>query len=310
MLWIYDLGYRVFFWGKRLRKRVPGLEKLFRNYEYYFGLFLNRKMIPWFEKHPVKWGLNTKKREESYTVSLTSFPARIDYVHITVETLLRQSFKPDRIILWLAESQFPDRKLPEKLTALQDKGLTIRFCDDLRSHKKYVYTFLEYPADQVILSDDDAFYSRDMVATLVRLHKKYPKDIIGSTAQIIGPDVYSMPSVWPVPEVRKRYISMWQVQPFSGQGTLYPAKWYPRELFNKEKALALAGTADDLWLQAMGLVAGVKTTLVYPQRGFPVEIEIENNLTLFQQNKATGENRNDLTWKALVEEYGEGWKTL
>lgn len=303
MMLLYDLCYKVFFWIKRMRKRFPKWKKVTQMYEYYFTLFLHRKYLPWSEKHPVKWGLNTKKREERYTVSLTSFPARINYVHIAIETLMRQSFKPDRIVLWLAESQFPDRKLPDKLTALQDKGLTIRFCDDLRSHKKYFYAFQEYADDNIILADDDIFYPRDTVRKLVRLHKKYPKDIIGVSAQIIAPSLASLPSVWPVPELKKRYVSCDCAQVFTGAGSLFPAGWYSEEVFNRGKAMRLAGSADDLWLKAMSLVAGVKTTLAYPRRGLPIGISIPNNETLFSVNGDHGENINDKVWSALVQEY-------
>ena len=36
-------------------------------------------------------------------VSLTSFPARIDKVYLCINSLLRQSFKADKVILWLAD---------------------------------------------------------------------------------------------------------------------------------------------------------------------------------------------------------------
>lgn len=300
---IYDIGYWLFFLAKRLRKRFPVLEKLCRKYEYFFSLLVNRKIAPWMEKHPVKWGLNTEKREERYTVSLTSFPARIGYVHLAIETLMRQSSKPDRIILWLAESQFPEKKLPEALTRLESRGLTVRWCDDLRSHKKYHYVFQEFPEDNVILADDDLFYSRDTIARLVKLHKKHPEDIVALSGQIIAPEMTSLPSVWPAPEAGKRYISCREAQAFTGAGSLFPAGWHIPEVFNKEKAMGMAATADDLWLKAMALSAGVNTTLDYPVRGFPAEVWIENNVTLFQENKPAGENRNDLAWQALVKEY-------
>lgn len=304
MLFISDVGYKVFFWLKRMRKRFPKMLKLAQLYEYYFTLLLNRKLVPWFEKHPVKWGLNTKKRDESYTVSLTSFPARIEYVHIAVETIMRQTFKPDRIILWLAESQFPEKKLPDSLTRLESRGLTIRWCDDLRSHKKYYYAFQEYPESNIILADDDIFYPRDTIKKLTKLHKKHPRDIVCVSAQVVAPTLDALPSVWPSVELGKQYISCTYIQAFSGAGSLFPAKWYPTELFNKEKAMALAGSADDLWLKAMSLLAGVKTTMVYPLRGFPVEVIIKDNKTLFQENGAHGGNANDWAWQALVEEYG------
>ena len=304
MIILYDLGYRFLFWIKRLRRRFPAFTKAAQTYEYYFSLFVNRKLAPWLEAHPAQKGLNTKKRKESYIVSLTSFPVRIGHVHLTIETLLRQRFKPDGIVLYLAESQFPGRKLPETLENLQTRGLTVRWCDDLRSHKKYFYAFRDYPDANIILADDDIFYSRDTVKKLARLHKKHPKDIICQTAQIIGPEISSLPSVWPPQQVGKQYISSMRAQAFTGAGSLFPPRWYPEELFNKEKAMSLAGTADDLWLKAMSLIAGVRTTLVYPQRGFPLDIHIPNNQTLFSINGAQGTSLNDSVWQALVEEYG------
>lgn len=310
MMRFCDLGYRLFLFGKRLRKKYVVFDKPVRRYEFYFALFLNRKYVPWLRQHPVTNGLNTKPRSQHYTVSLTTFPARVGYVHIAIETLMRQSFKPDRIVLWLADSQFPDHKLPETLTTLEKRGLTIRFCEDLRSHKKYHYAFQEYPDDHIILADDDLFYPRDTLKKLVKLHKKHPKDIVCVSAQIIGPERDSLPSVWSVPEPGKHYVSCWEAQAFTGAGSLFPARWYTPEVLNKEKAMELAATADDLWLKAMSLTAGVRTTVAYPPRGFPVEVQIPENVTLFQENKASGDNRNDQAWGQLLEAYGRGWEML
>ncbi|MBQ6972263.1 MAG: hypothetical protein IJP86_07890 [Synergistaceae bacterium] len=41
-------------------------------------------------------------------VSLTSFPARINTVHKTIHSLMLQDMKPNRIILWLTDEEFPN----------------------------------------------------------------------------------------------------------------------------------------------------------------------------------------------------------
>ena len=71
-------------------------------------------------------------------VSLTTFPARIDKMWIIIECMLRQSYKPDKIILWLSKEQFNNLGiLPKSLLKLRNRGLEIELCDgDLRSHKK------------------------------------------------------------------------------------------------------------------------------------------------------------------------------
>ena len=81
--------------------------------------------------------LNETPRDEKIIVSLTSFPARIDCVGYSIKSLFNQTVKPDRIILWLATEQFENQEMPELLETLKSKGLEIRFCEDLKSHKKY-----------------------------------------------------------------------------------------------------------------------------------------------------------------------------
>lgn len=276
-------------------------------FSYYFWVLLNRKYPAFFEKHPVKCGINRKPRKERYVVSLTSFPARIDYVHLAIETLMRQSFKADEIVLWLAREQFPaENKLPASLIKLKDRGLTIKFCDDLRSHKKYYYTFKEYGDCNVIIVDDDMFYPLDLIKRLVKLHRKHPENIICESAQIIYPNITALPTEWVVAENKADYSDSIYVQSFTGYGTLYPPHWYPDELFNIENIKKYAFTADDLWLKAMSIINNVKTVKEQKFRAFYIEIDIKKNETLFSVNKSDGENLNNVVWKSLCEKYELG----
>ncbi len=309
MMILYRACYHIYFWLKRMKRSKktgflkPAFKYLCDQYSYYFWVLLNRKYPKYFKNHPVKNGLNTKPRKERYTVSFTSFPARIEYAHLAVETLLRQSFKPDRIVLWLAREQFPDEIIPESLEALKKRGLTIRFCEDLRSHKKYYYTFKEYPDDNIIIVDDDLFYPLDTIKKLVKLHKKNPDNIACVSAQVISPKITSAPTEWVPCKNCDDYKNKIEIQAFSGAASLFPAHWYPQELFNLESIKKLAWSADDLWLKAMSLINGVKTTKINKFRAFNVEIDIKGNETLFSVNKDDGENLNNVVWKALVDEY-------
>ncbi len=309
MMILYNICYHIYFWLKRMkRSRKTGfLKPLFTylcdQYSYYFWVLLNRKYPAYFKKHPVKYGLNTKPRKEKYTVSFTSFPARIEYAHLVVETVMRQSFKPDRIVLWLASEQFPGEVIPKSLEALKEKGLTVEFCADIRSHKKYYHAFKKYPDDNIIIIDDDLFYPMDCFKKLIKLHKKHPHDIIGTSAQIIHPNLTALPTEWVVAENYADYSSSIYVQPFTGYGTLYPAHWYPQEVFNLESIKNLAWSADDLWLKAMSIINGVKTTKINKFRAFNVEIDIKGNQTLFSENKGDGGNQNNLVWAKLLEHY-------
>lgn len=81
-----------------------------------------------------------KFRDDSVIVSMTTFPARIGYVHLAIKSLLHQTVQPGKILLWLAKDQFRNVEIPEQLRALCAYGLEIRYCDeDLLAHKKYYY---------------------------------------------------------------------------------------------------------------------------------------------------------------------------
>ena len=100
-------------------------------------------------------GLNTQPRPVKIIASLTSYPARINVVPYVIASLLNQTVKPDKIILWLAETQFPDKKLPPLFDEVRACGVEVRFCpEDLGPHKKYFYAMQEYP-DHIIITFDD-----------------------------------------------------------------------------------------------------------------------------------------------------------
>lgn len=125
------------------------------------------------------YGLNQEKREPQIIISLTSHPGRIDKVHIAINSLLRQSVKPDKLILWLAEDEFPNKEndLPEELLKLKEFGLTIDFCEAIKNYKKMIPTLRKYPEDIIITVDDDIYYDADMVKILYNAYLKNPKNI-------------------------------------------------------------------------------------------------------------------------------------
>lgn len=196
-------------------------------------------------------GINTNPRDEKYIVSLTSFPARIDDIWISIETILRQSFKPDMIILWLAEEQFPDKQLPESLRKLEKRGLSIQYCDDLRSHKKYYHSMKNYPEANIITLDDDLYYHRDVLKNVVELHQQHPGMICTNRAHKLTFSNNTLNSY------RKWKYNVTDKQPShllvqtGGAGTLYPPGSLDTAAFDKKLIRELCFHADDLWLKSM-----------------------------------------------------------
>lgn len=121
-------------------------------------------------------------------VSFTSYPARIHSVKTVLDSLYNQTLQADEIILWLAEEEFPEREagLPDALLKdLTSKRFTLRWCDNLGSHKKYFYTMQEYPEDIIVTVDDDTFYDPDTLQTLMDAHARFPHAVAARTTSLI-----------------------------------------------------------------------------------------------------------------------------
>lgn len=203
-------------------------------------------------------------------VSLTSFPARIKTLHIVIESLMRQSVKPDRLMLWLSKEQFPDEKksLPKNLLNMERRGLEICFVeDDLRPHKKYFYTMQQYPDADVITVDDDIFYPRNLLKYLVDTSKKYPSCVCCNRAIR-----YSMKEgklkpylEWDHIEPHTDSVPNYRILPTGVGGVLYPhGSLFSELLFNKEIIIKTCINGDDLWLNLMARLNSTK--MVYSDK--------------------------------------------
>ena len=239
-------------------------------------------------------------------ISLTSYTARIDTVCLTVTTLLNQTVKPAMVILWLAEEQFPGREkdLPEKLKALTGKGLTIRFCDDLRPHKKYYYTMLEYPDHYVIKVDDDLFYPENLVEVLLRTSKQYPGEVVFTWGHEIVPDtegdVFSADK-WQYTSGGTKPSSL--LIPTGVGGVLYPPHCLHEEVFNKAAIRKLCLNADDLWLKAMALLNHTKAVRADVPAKIFFSILKTQKTGLYRSNAL--EDENSAAWRRIMEAYPE-----
>lgn len=237
-------------------------------------------------------------------VSLTSYPARIDTVWITIATLLNQTRKPYKVILWLAKEQFPDEKLPKRLVDLQKRGLEIAYCEDLMPHKKYFYTMQKYPEYFVVTADDDIFYPENHLEKLWQGYEKYPGNIICHWSHRIGFDKnkeFLSYNDWENNGEDKP--SLWNLA-VGCNGVLYPPKALSEKAFDVERIKKLALHTDDLWLKCMSVLNDVKvincneTILIYYNM-------LKAQKSGLWQTNTKDENRNDKVWSALMEEYPE-----
>lgn len=262
-------------------------------------------------RHLLKKGrnkLHPRQSGEEVIVSLTTFPARISTVWITIETIFRQEVMPNRIVLWLAKEQFPFRggQIPDTLKNQVARGLEIRFCEDLKSHKKYYYSMKENPESVVITIDDDVFYPKDMVKNLLLLHEKHPKDVIATSAQEIPDNFFEVPSKWKSPHFNHINDKFAKCRILGISGILYPPHSLHPDVFNDELRMKLCPWADDLWLTIMAYINGTQIRR-YEFRSNPLDIKGTQAFNLSRGgdmgNAVTHGLTNDDQWRNLTVYY-------
>jgi len=250
-------------------------------------------------------GLNAEKREKKVVISLTSFPARIQDVWIVVECLFRQTYKADKIILWLSESQFIGSKLPDTLLNQLERGLDIRFVDgDLKSHKKYIYAIDEFPKDYIITVDDDLYYNNKLIENLINLKLQFPDAVPSNRCHEITLNKNNT-----INNYSRWYHNSINIEPSyflsqtGGFGTLYTANDLYVDYNNTAVINQLMPYADDLWLKVQTLLKDKKIVTNSRYDKDPITVKNSQLEKLVTKNVLEGGNdiqlRNTLNYYKL-----------
>ena len=112
-------------------------------------------------------------------VSLTSFPARLGLVHLTIESIFRQSEPPGAVYLWLYDGEISRSELPLAIRRLERRGLRIEFVpENLRGAKKLIYAARALPERTLVTADDDLLYPRNWLQRLTAASLVTPETVI------------------------------------------------------------------------------------------------------------------------------------
>ena len=239
-------------------------------------------------------GVNSDKRTPELIVSLTSYPARINYVSTTINTLLRQTVKPDRIVLWLANDEFKNKEadLPDNLIKLKDLGLEIRWCKNLYSYKKIVPALQEFPNDIIVTADDDLYYDVDWLESLYNEYLKNPSNIYVRRAVRMKisdgkiADAYKRDEAVKVNYKKASYSN----QLMGGSGCLFPPHCLHSDVFDEEKIMSIIPTHDDIYLWVMAILNNTKIQVVtgFDEEMLAVEDTIESGLCKINNKSGRG----------------------
>lgn len=283
----YYVARTVWRFGRKIRHQMM----------YYFIL------IRFCIKHQT-FSLNvSEKRKEKVIVSITSYPKRFPQLYYCLKSVMDQTYKPDKIILYLSSDVSADM-VPKNVLALQQYGLEIDFeCADIKPHKKYYYSMQQYPDDVVITIDDDVIYEQTLIQKLVDSYKKYPFAVSCIRAHKMKFDA----------ENRLLPYSQWEFECCDCEqpsmlflatgvsGVLYPPHCLSNQAFDMERIKELCFGADDIWLKCMEILNHTCTVIVNCKKRLPFQIPKTQEVALANQNLS--QNNNDIYIQKVFQAY-------
>ena len=194
-------------------------------------------------------GVNTHSKSPQLIVSLTTYPKRFNIVHLTIESLMNQTIKPDKIILWLAKEELSYGEIPKKILRLKSRGLDIRIVNEnLRSYNKLIHALEEFPTSTIITCDDDIIYPKFFIEGLYKKSKEFPNHIIAyrcTWMKKISSNKLESYIKWESPKDNKPSFNLF---PTGAGGILYPPNSLHDKVLDRKLFLKLAPTGDDIWV--------------------------------------------------------------
>lgn len=278
-----------------IRKQHKIVESTYRSFSFIANDLLRKLFRVKYTYTYLSGSKLQRSPDSNVIISLTSFPARINTVWMTVETLFRQTHAPSKIILVLSAKEFPEKQLPRRLQKQTKRGLDVLWVEDnIRSYKKLIPVRAKYPDHTIITVDDDVFYDRKLIERLLTVSKNNAKCVVGSRGKkMISTEGYRLPyNSWPSV---KKYSRGEEIILTGVGGIVYPPRVLPEDLLlDQEAALTLAPTADDIYFWGVTVVSGIEIICLGNDKFFTTTKDnIETSLA--RQNVFRNENDRQLS---------------
>lgn len=249
------------------------------------------------------------QEKKQVIVSLTSFPAAILYAVQAINSILNGTVLPDKVILYLTASQFPEGEIPFELLELKENKLfEVRFYEEnIRSYTKLIPALKDFPNDIIVTIDDDVRYDKNMLRVLLRLHDRFPDAILAHRAKKIklnAPYRKWKKYRWYHFVFKRIHSSYRNIQTGVG-GVLYPPHSLKKEMIDSELFKAIAPTTDDIWFWAAAVANGTKIIPVPFGYNKPRGLKKPKGLSLKTTNFKSGIDLNSESLKKILKKYPE-----
>lgn len=266
---------------------------------------VHKKSISYFTKRALA---STKKRS-NIIISLSTIPSRIELIDPTLNSLLDQTVRPEKIYLNVPKFSIRENRAYVIPDRLKNHPIieVVEVDKDWGPATKMIPTLLR-EADRdtpILVLDDDYVYTKNLVETYV----KSMEEIDHAVLCLKG---------WNLPyemnhKNKIRYRGMEtkdfkRVDLFEGSSSyLVKPSFFPKEMFDYERAPKEAFYCDDIWVSG-NLAKSQIPILIMPFCGWiPRLLNFSTRNTI---RLATKENRDDYNENCIYRYFEKYWKDL
>lgn len=241
-------------------------------------------------------------KDGDIVVSVTSYGKRVhDALPYMLYSLLNQTILPKKIVVYLDHDNWSLTNLPWQLKRLQEVGVDVRFCKDIRSYKKLIPALVDFPNNAILTLDDDMYYHRSYMEWMTLAYNASDKKtVLGQWGYIPTKKEgqYIPYNEWPDCKLGSKDDE----KSFIGCcGICYPPHIFDDEILREDLFMQLCPIADDIWFWAMQERLNITRQYIDPWgRGYHSsvnrieEYDRREQGTLTSQNLYGGKNNQQL----------------
>lgn len=202
--------------------------------------------------------------------TFTSFPGRINYVMLTIKSLINQSYKLDAIHFNVPRQleRFENHTWDESAFQQQLDSLKKTFGNNLQIHRVVDYgpatkllgvlPIEEDPNTILIVVDDDVVYQKDMVKLLINGHMRYPEYAITTKCEVLQ----IIEGDWKWPAIKNGQLCKGWACAY--KGILYRRNMFDNSIFNLKLAPRGCWVHDDVYIAGYLYRRGIRSYAVKP----------------------------------------------
>ena len=244
-----------------------------------------------------------RNRVDSTIISLTSYSKRLNYLDLTLKSLLIQSRFVIPIYVYLCQEDLEN--MPKKLKRFEKFGVFFKsYKKNLRQYLKIVPASIEFSEKYIITVDDDIVYHRTMVSELLACSGLNQKVVLGHRGRILNYTQdrksvdYANSKLFNLAGLPTEDLLLTGVG-----GIMYAPNSLGHLSENQKVFERICPTNDDIWLHYFTRESGYIPMLVPSKRRRPIETSAGKIGGLWKTNNL--QNSNQIQFEKAIEYFSK-----